>query len=143
DLRGIACRHAVAERYRSLRGDEAGDVLEILDAEGNSLERAGLAASDALVRRLRLGEQLGALALRDDRVERVTRRVDARQHELHELGRREGARTQIGRQVDERGGAEVGELHHVSEASPRSTTTRGSGSSTSGFPLTQRPLRRS
>ena len=86
DLDGVAFRKVVAEGPRGVGGGEAGEVLELLDAEGEAGERAGVvAAGDAVAHFARFGEEFVTVAHAAPGVEDFVGLVDAVEAGLHEF----------------------------------------------------------
>jgi hypothetical protein len=107
-------RHVVAEDRAAPGGAQALRLLEVLDADGQAVQRAeGVAAHHRLLRGLR-GVAGAAGVHRGHRVDRRVDRLDARQAALQQLDRREGLAADEAARLD---GAEVAGLGHGAASS--------------------------
>ncbi len=124
DLRRVARRDVVAKRHRALRSDESRDVLEILDAEGDALERPGVAAGDSLAGRTGLGEERVTVSHAHHGVQRRRGGRDAAEHELHDLDGRDLPLTKRGGHPDQGRSPQI-EAHDVTSRIKSPASTRG------------------
>ena len=81
----IGFGHRVAEHARTHGGHHAGNILEVLDAQGHAFEGAGISGGAARVGRFGVGDQRLARPLADDGVELGIRRFDAVEGGGHQL----------------------------------------------------------